>query len=57
MARMTKFVAAILRLERGEPDTREVIIDAISEDRKIVGIREEGDKVIIITKERDDYPS
>jgi hypothetical protein len=54
MARLSKLIGALLHVERESPDKREVIIDAISETRRITGIREEADKVIILTKERDD---
>lgn len=53
---MSKLLARMLAFERGSPDKREVVVDAISETRTIIGIKEEGDKVILVTKERDDNP-
>jgi hypothetical protein len=52
MARLTKLIQTLLHLEKDDEDRRIVLIDVVADSRKIVGVKEEGNKIIIMTKEK-----
>lgn len=53
MARLTKLIQILLRLEKDDEDRRVVLIDVLGEKRKIVGVREDGNKIVIETETRE----
>jgi hypothetical protein len=51
MARLTKLIQILLRLEKDDEDRRVVLIDVLPM-RKVVGVKEAGNKIVIMTKEK-----